>query len=130
MTVGPGPPPSTGSNVVRLARSLSLEWDRCDRSRGVVRLEITKSGHRREVPLCGPADAILALRWTDGATGLVFGCSRWAAFRYAWDQAVKEAKLDDFRFHDLRHTCASWLVQRGRSLKEVQDWGSVTRISP
>ncbi len=107
---------------LRKGEALGLEWDRVDRSRGVIRLEITKSGHRREVPLCAPADAVLARRWSPDAQGLVFGCSRWPAFRYAWDQAVKEAKLDDFRFHDLRHTAASWLVQRGRSLKEVQDF--------
>ena len=105
----------------RRGEALGLTWDRVDRARGVIRLEVTKSGHRREVPLSANADAVLARRWTDGAKGYVFGSRNWNAFRSAWEAAVEAAKLDDFRFHDLRHTFASWLVQRGRTLKEVQE---------
>jgi len=106
---------------VRRGEALGLTWDRVDRSRGVIRLEITKSGQRREVPLSSNADAVLARRWSEGAKGYVFGSRNWNAFRTAWETAVDGANLDGFRFHDLRHTFASWLVQRGRTLKEVQE---------
>jgi len=92
-----------------------------DRARGVIRLEITKSGRRRDVPLSSNADAVLARRWTDGATGYVFGSPKWNRLRTAWETAVTASRIDDLRFHDLRHTFASWLVQRGRTLKEVQE---------
>ena len=52
---------------MRQGELLGLTWDRVDRARGVVLLERTKSGRRREVPLNGPADAILARRAPDAA---------------------------------------------------------------
>jgi integrase len=106
---------------VRKSEALGLTWDRVDRARGVIRLELTKSGKRREVPLSSNADAVLARRWTDGAKGYVFGSHKWNSFRTAWETAVAASGVDDVRFHDLRHTFASWLVQRGRTLKEVQE---------
>jgi integrase len=106
---------------IRKSEALGLTWDRVDRARGVIRLELTKSGHRREVPLSSNADAVLARRWTDGAKGYVFGSHKWNSFRTAWETAVAAAGVEDLRFHDLRHTFASWLVQRGRTLREVQE---------
>jgi integrase len=106
---------------VRRGEALALTWDRVDGSRGVVRLELTKSGRRREVPLSSNADNVLARRWTSDAWGHVFGKRNWNAFRSAWEAALVTAGLEGFRFHDLRHTFASWLVQRGRTLKEVQE---------
>ena len=106
---------------LRQGEALGLTWDRVDRSRGVIRLELTKSGRRREVPLGLNADAVLARRWTDGAKGYVFKSCKWNSFRSAWEAALAGAVIESFRFHDLRHTFASWLVQRGRTLKEVQE---------
>lgn len=38
----------------------------------------------------------------------------------AWRAALRRARIEDFRFHDLRHTCASWMVQNGVPLEVVQ----------
>jgi integrase len=106
---------------VRRGEALGLTWDRVDRARGVIRLELTKTGRRREVPLSGNADAVLARRWAPNANGYVFGSRNWYSFRSAWEAALDASGIEGFRFHDLRHTFASWLVQRGRTLKEVQE---------
>ena len=45
----------------------------------------------------------------------------WGNIRTAFEGACRAAKINDFHFHDLRHTCASWLVMKGRNLKEVQE---------
>jgi len=37
--------------------------------------------------------------------------------------AVAKAELKDFRFHDLRHTWASWHRQAGTSCDELKDLG-------
>jgi integrase len=103
----------------RRSELLGLTWDRVDRSRGVIRLEITKSGKRREVPFGTKVDEVFARR--QQASGRVFPHSRWDTYRSAFERAVEIAKIDDFHFHDLRHTFASWLVMAGRPVVEVKD---------
>jgi integrase len=56
---------------------LHLAWERVDRARGVILLDVTKSGKRREVPLNSRADAVLARRGSK-SSGLVFGTRKWA----------------------------------------------------
>jgi integrase len=42
-------------------------------------------------------------------------------FSKAWTTALRRAEISDFRFHDLRHTCASYLAMSGASLLEIAD---------
>jgi integrase len=104
---------------LRQSELLGLTWERVDRSRGVIRLEITKSGKRREVPFGRAVDDVFARR--QRAAGTVFPRSKWNSYRTAFETTVRVAGLDDFHWHDLRHTYASWLVQAGRPLVEVKD---------
>jgi len=110
---------------MRQGEILGLAWERVDFARGVLRLEQTKSGRRREIPMNQAVyDALSALQGPK-TEGPVFrkrdGGGKWGSIRTAFEGACREAKIDDFRFHDLRHTCAIWLVMKGRSLKEVQE---------
>src|SRR5262249_5670681 len=102
---------------LRKGELLELTWDRVDLSRGVIRLELTKSSRRREVPMRQAVYNILA-----GLPGEREG-RVWLArdIRTAFENAVEEAKLDDFHFHDCRHHFASWFVMRGGSLQALKE---------
>jgi integrase len=40
-----------------------------------------------------------------------------------WKRALRRVGITDFRFHDLRHTWASWHVTNGTSLQELMELG-------
>ena len=41
--------------------------------------------------------------------------------RKAWEAALQQADIEDFTFHDLRHSAASYLAMNGASLNEIAE---------
>jgi len=124
---------------MRRGEILGLMWERVDFARGVLLVDRTKSGRRREIPMNRAVYDVLEPLYAEARKalpeplpgerrgepmGLLFrkaSGTAWGSIRTAFERACVEAKVLDFRFHDLRHTCASWLVMAGRHLKEVQE---------
>ena len=102
---------------LRRAEVLGLTWDRVDLSRGVIRLERTKSGKRREVPMRQVVYNTLA-GLPGPREGRVF---KTRSIRTAFENAAEAAGLDDFHFHDTRHHFASWFMMREGSLQELKE---------
>lgn len=49
----------------------------------------------------------------------------------AWNIGLKRAGIEDFRFHHLKHTWASWLIQSGvplTALQEIGGWESIKMV--
>ena len=103
-----------------------LEWGRVDLRRRTAWLDRTKNGTPRGVPL--NEDAIAVLEAERGKHPVFCFTYRgepigWDVTNTAWQNALRKADLHDFRFHDLRHTWASWHRQAGTSCDELKDLG-------
>jgi integrase len=115
---------STGA---RHGELISLRWPNVDFKRKVIVLHDTKNKERRVLPLAHHALELIQAwhKARDTATDLVFPASRnpreiWSS-RATWLDALKKAKIEDFRFHDLRHSAASYLAMNGASLAEIAE---------
>ena len=115
------------STGMRQAEIMNLKWKDIDLNRGYMILHETKNGERRSVPLVGHAHDLIKglskVRRID--TPLLFASERNSGvpvdIRTPWRKAIAAAEIDDFRFHDLRHTAASYLAMNGASLAEIAE---------
>lgn len=114
---------STGARKNEL---LGLQWSAIDLTQGRVTLWGSKTYRHRTVPVTGEALQLLreleaarqpAVQWVfpnpDG--------TRPRRIATAWHKSIQRAGMQDFHFHDLRHTCASWLAMSGASLRDIAE---------
>lgn len=116
---------------MRRGEMLGLEWRRVDLQAGLIYLEAQhqKNGKVGSVPLNREArEAILARARFRAehcpASAWVFSNKdgeRVASVKRSFATACRRAGIEDFSPHDLRHTCAAWLVQAGVSIREVAE---------
>ncbi len=104
-----------------------LQWNQIDLDRRVawIYADQAKAGKSIAVPLNG--DAMAILREQSGQhPQLVFPFQGRAVSRCGhtgWRGALKAAGIKNFRWHDLRHTWASWHVQAGTPLNVLRELG-------
>jgi integrase len=107
---------------MRRGELLKLQWKDVDLEGRVIHIKSfnTKTMKARDVPVSKRLLAELQHLWEVSPKDpeeLAFGIKDNA--RMAFVSARHEAKLDDVRFHDLRHTAATRFIQSGMSLTEV-----------
>jgi integrase len=107
---------------MRRGELLGLRWLDIDILNRRVMLPQTKNGEGRIVYLNEVALAAIRSAHFDGntkPTDLLFGDVTPGQVSVAFARAARRAKIEDFRFHDLRHTAASWLRMKGADIHTV-----------
>ena len=115
----------------RKREALDAQWKYVDLETGLWTIPFTKSGKPRHVPLSAQAMQVLhALKNELERLGLL-DCpwmfpnpntgKPYISIFYPWDKCRQNAGLADVRIHDLRHSFASALVNRGMTLYDVKE---------
>lgn len=111
---------------LRQANATHLEWTQVDLQRKVawIHADQAKAGKPIGIPLSDAAVAVLrgqlgqSDRWVFPYQGKPIG-----QIKTAWGKALKRATIKNFRWHDLRHTWATWHIQAGTPLEVLQKLG-------
>lgn len=114
---------STGARKMEV---LSLKWDDVDLANERAILHDTKNGERRSINLMGFVNDLIRELHDNKRTNDTYvfpsmdGKKPFDITR-SWKKAIKDAEINDFRFHDLRHTTASYLAEQGKSSVQIAE---------
>ena len=112
---------------LRQANVTGMQWTQVDLSRGLAWVHPDQAKARRaiSVPLNAEAVAMISKQLGKHSTHVFsyLGKPITQVSTKAWYAALRRAGIEDFRWHDLRHTWASWHVQNGTPLFALQELG-------
>ena len=121
------------STGLREANVTGLEWGQIDLQRKVAWIHPDQAKAKKAIGIPLNADAMEALKLQIGKHDInVFtyhGNPVSKAGSSAWKKALRRAKITNFKWHDLRHTWASWHVQAGTPLNALQVLGGWSNYS-
>ena len=112
---------TTGARKGELTK---LRWNDIDFDRRTAYVSTTKNGQPKVLPLTDSVIKELQLFDTKDSSLIFASKVKYDVpycFTKPWKIALEDAEIKDFRFHDLRHSCASYLAQSGASLLEIAD---------
>jgi integrase len=104
----------------------TLKWHQIDFTRQIIRLDETKNGERRVLPLQGYAYELVydLSKKRNTLNSYLFpsvSVNKPVDITKSWNTALKKAHIEDFRFHDLRHSAASYLAMDGASITDIAE---------
>lgn len=105
---------------MRKGELFGLKWEQINFEQGIITLYDTKNGERRNIPVDETVKTIL--KGMERKGDHVF-CNEdgetFVRLQRSFEGALGKSEIEDFRFHDLRHTFASKLVMAGEDLNTV-----------
>jgi integrase len=120
---------------LRQANVTGLQWSQIDLNRRCAWIHPDQTKARRAIAVPLSKAAVVMIREQVGKHPThVFTYQGKPVIQVntkAWRQALQRAGIEDFRWHDLRHTWASWHVQAGTPLHVLQElggWESVEMV--
>ena len=112
---------------LRQANVVGLEWSQVNLEGKTLWIHADQAKGGRDIHVSLNETAVAVLRRQLGKHPVrVFtyqGEPYRRAYTKAWQKALRRAGIDNFRWHDLRHTWASWLAQKGVPLNDIQEMG-------
>jgi integrase len=118
---------------MRQSEQFSLDWREVDFERRKIFLDKTKNGNDREVPMSKTCFQLLTDLHADKQNDWVFQASRYKQRlknpRQWFETVLRDAKVTNFHWHDLRHTFCSRLVMKGVDIRTVMELAGHKSIS-